>query len=70
MGDEDPEETLDHLARRTAMHLLRYTKDMDQAAVARAVRISSGQASHYEPGDRILRSSARPGGLRTAALWR
>jgi tetratricopeptide (TPR) repeat protein len=48
MGDEEPEENLDDLATRTAMHLLRYTKGMDQAQVARAARISAGQASNYE----------------------
>src|SRR6185369_13059993 len=48
MGEEEPEETLDDLAARTAMHLLRYTKELDQADLARAARISSGQASNYE----------------------
>jgi tetratricopeptide (TPR) repeat protein/transcriptional regulator with XRE-family HTH domain len=48
MGDEEPEEKLDDLATRTAMHLLRYTKNMDQTHLARAARISSGQASNYE----------------------
>jgi transcriptional regulator with XRE-family HTH domain len=48
MGEEEPEEKLDDLAARTAMHLLRYAKDMDQADLARAARISSGQASNYE----------------------
>lgn len=48
MGDKDPEESLDELAIRTAMHLFRYTHDMDQADLARVARISSGQASHYE----------------------
>jgi len=48
MGDEVPEEKLDDLAKRTAMHLLRYAKGMDQADLARAARISSGQASNYE----------------------
>ena len=50
MGDEEPEEKLADLAARTAMLLLRYTKGMDQTHLARAARISAGQASNYEKG--------------------